>query len=225
MDSELIEYIEDDIIDYFNINDKVDIIKTYANDETIYTTYIKDVYDDKFVIDYLSKNGERIPLREEAEVRIALYSKDGVFEASTITSQIIRDGKTGVVVYIPEWLEKTQRRAFMRWQTMFPVTLYNMNGNLVIEKMETSSFDISGAGLALKTKEAPFKNWSSIVAEFEFEDLKIKTPVKFVQAHYILSEQQYKVGLQFYQFDSQQTNDLHKAIIKQQLDYRRKGII
>jgi len=218
------EIIKDNIAKFFQIGQKLTIKRTYLNDPEAYPSYVKDLYKEYMFIDFPTKEGLSVAIHPEKEIEIISINQDGIYTGTALVTEVVKDHIGGIWITFPDFLEKIQRKEFYRIEAKFPVKLMYIRNGSVVEEINLESFNISGGGISVISKDPIMKN-EIIKLQFDFNGLKITSKVKFVHAWYESDRKRYVTGFMFTEIDKSTIDQIHKRVIQVQIEMRRKGLI
>ena len=223
------EIIDEDIQSYFILNQNLNVNRVDVDDE-YYFSYVKDVEDDCFLIDHLSKNGITLKIRPNESLGIVVVKKEALLLCESVVLRIETGRISGLWVQYPEMLKKVQRRESLRWEITFPVEVF-----LTIEGQEKQytceSFNVSPEGIAFVTKFPIQINLvKKIRIQFKFLNRNIDSCARIVHSSFNLSKNIHITGCALLDINKATSEEIYKFIVQKQLELRRlelkkKGLI
>ncbi|MDD3014054.1 MAG: PilZ domain-containing protein [Candidatus Gastranaerophilales bacterium] len=220
------DIIDNEIEEYFQIGQKLSIIRLFTDeeDDENYPSYVKDIDDNAIFIDLPTKLGIRVPVHVEDILEITVLTNACAFSGKVVVLDIQTGDIDGLWASMPEMLEKIQRRDFKRWEMKFPLKICVMSENRVVEEINGESFDISGTGISISSKYTVPHNKDYRI-KFQYKDINADLKANFIHLHYDTVKKNYVLGFEFIDIDRHITDKIHKLGILFELDLRRKGLI
>lgn len=218
------ENLEFDISDIIKLQQKINIKRTYLEDEVSYASYIKDIAEDYIMIEFPTSGRTAVPLKPESEVELTVITPEAIWVGPSFVAETVKGLSGGVWISIPEYFEKIQRRDFLRIKEEFFVKLSYIKSEGKTEDLELKCANISAGGISVYSKKPLEKNLPMVV-EFEYEGFRVSSRVKYIHTQYEIVEKMYLSGLKFLEVDLKTVNMLHKIICKRQIEYRKKGLL
>lgn len=216
------DIIEDpiEINHQFPIGQKLNIMKLDAEDEASYPSYVKDLgEEDTLFIDTPSTGSYKPTIKPSELIEIYIITKDCVWAGECEVLKVESGHISGLWVTYPETLKKIQRREFLRWEFDFPVQVHT-DGTAT--KAECAN--LSGGGIAVISKQ-PLQIDPETKVKFKRDDIDADLEVSYVHIQYDHIFKHYITGLRFKKIDQQLINKIQKAIFRDQIEMRRKGLI
>lgn len=218
------EVVDSSIEDYFPINQKLSIKRTYYEDPENYPSYVKDFNHDYIFIEKPTKGGFSVSMERNAEIEVSVITNECVWSGPSTVIQVVSDSLGGVWITYPDYLEKVQRREFIRLAYDVRIKVCYMGGESVLRELLLPSANISAGGVAVRSKDKIARD-KEIKVFFTINDIEIETRAKFIHAQYDIFEKEYVTGLEFLDVNTLTANKIHKAITQIQIEMRRKGLI
>jgi len=218
------EYIESGIKKLFALNQKLNVRRNEPEETVYYASYVKDLDEDYVFIEKPRKGGLSAVLLPNEEIELAIICDDGILSGYSTVVSVSREQISGIWVTYPDFLQKIQRREFIREAISIPVKLSQIREDGSEQEIEAESANLSGSGIAILTR-VKLTEHGKFKIKFEFKDILIETMVKYVHTQYDLVKKKYLTGLQFMDIDRNTSAKIHKGIIDYQIELRKKDLI
>lgn len=228
MDKTKTEIIKQNIKDHFQLGQKISIKRTFANDNESYPSYVKDFNEKNILIEILTKAGTAIPVYTDKEIELASINKEGIWSGRSQVISIENTAISGIWIKTPEYLEKVQRREYMRWDMTFPVKVFVFDNEEDLrepnEIIEVKVNNISGGGIAVLTKEELPRN-KVLYINIQHNGIFLCCKIKYIHEQFDTATKNFITGYQFLEIDRKLVDKIHKVGLNNQLELRRKGLI
>jgi c-di-GMP-binding flagellar brake protein YcgR len=216
--------MEFDVSGVIKLQQKVNVKRIYLEDESNYASYIKDFDDEYILIERPVAGNVSVNLKLDEEIELTIITTDGIWVGYSTIIESKRGASGGFLITMPEYLEKIQRRDFLRIKENFSVKFMYLHGDQIVEEKTLKCANISGGGIAMYSKH-PIENTGIMAVDFEYENLMIYTKVKYIHSCYDAIEKFYTTGFQFLDVEKKISDIIHKVVMKNQIKYHKKGLL
>lgn len=238
----------------FKVWEKVEIIAGDDNQAGHYLARIQDFINGGIIITEPEFIQGHTLLHENAEVRVLVTREDAVYQFRSSIKRIFSQSKKQYLLTPPHYLERVQRRLFVRvqlsrpmsWARIVPVAEWQLLDDRA-RWQSTATIDLSGGGVLFKVKEEMEHHTRLLIRPSWFTDLGLPETVAalsqrcfrnkadlFCGAAFVLADQLHRfftpeelAGLPrcISSFDTNAQNTLVNYIFKTQVALRRKGLL
>ncbi len=218
------EIIRTDIDSYFPMGRKLSVRR--GNSSEYYPSYVKDINSGVLLIDSLVSNGIQMSLPPRSVLHIGSVTKEGLWTGECSVQSIAKGSISGLWVTLPEYLDRLQRREFLRMDFSFEVKLrvMQLNGLEVASESTVKCANLGGGGIAVTTKNKIVAS-KKLRVLFSAAGLKVESEVKHIHVQYDAEHKTFLTGFKFIGLENSEINKIHKIVHKKQIDMRRRGLI
>jgi len=229
--------------------EKIDIYTSIEPHAGMYSARIEDFVEEGLLITQPELISGETLLRDNCEIILHITKTDAIYQFSSVIHKQKNNGQDKYYLSQPVFLSRIQRREFARvvYSTPVEYTMFNESYSKKQEWYRSYSWDISGSGILLETKDF-VKQDSILLLKIElFEELGINLPV-LARSHRTLLDNQtrlsgvalissseiknYQTKYPFQQvdgllenFNAQAQEKLVSFVFNQQIEQRKKGLL
>ncbi len=229
--------------------EKIELFTSLDPNAGLYVARIEDFVDDGMIITQPELIKGDILLRDNCEIILDITKTDAIYRFHSVIQKQNNNGRPKYFLSKPSFIKRIQRRDFARvvYSTSVEYTLFNEQYNNKQKWYKSYSWDISGNGILIETKDFVKQNSLVLLKIKLFEELGINLPV-LGRTHRVLLdnnirlsgigiitssemqgfEKKYplnKVEKLVYNFDNIAQEKLIKFIFNEQIDQRKKGLL
>ncbi len=218
------ELIKTDVESYFPMGRKLSVRRGSSSE--YYPSYVKDINNEMLLIDTLISNGIQMSLPPRSVLQVGSVTKEGLWTGECTVHSIAKGSISGLWITLPGYLERLQRREFLRMDFNFEVKLrvMQLNGLEVASESTAKCANLSGGGIAVITKHKITAS-KKLRVLFSAAGLKVESEIKPVHVQYDAEQKTFLTGFKFIDLETSEINKIHKIVHKKQIDMRRRGLI
>ena len=216
---------------FFEEGQRVLLFRRYMDDETQYETSVIACDSEKVFLSLIHDgDGDVLPIEDGAIVSLLLINESGLWGADVPVLSVF-DGteNDGILVAIPDVLNKVQRRDYVRMDFAFPLEFQILYRNTIFKKFKLKCYNMSANGIAVMTVtniEISEKYEYKVI--FEYKDIKVDNHVKPIYIHEVNLENSapfYIMGCKFLDLSLTNTDKIYAMINNELVKARKKGVM
>lgn len=216
---------------FFEEEQRVSLFRSYMNDEQQYETSVIACDNEKVFLSLIrDDDGDVISIEEGSVIKLLLINKSGIWGAeATVLGVFEGTDNDGILVSLPEVMNKVQRREYVRLDFAFPLEFQILYRNTLFKKFKLKCYNMSANGIAVMTVsniEISEKYEYKVV--FEYKDIKVDNHVKPVYIHEVNLENSapfYVMGCKFLDLSLTNTDKIYAMINTEMVKARKKGVM
>ncbi len=159
--------------------EKLEILTAQDTNAGLYLARIEDFVDNGLVVTQPELIKGDILLRDNCEVTLQITKSDAIYQFQSTIQKRNVNGRWQYFLSEPKFLKRIQRRNFSRliYSTAVEYTPFNAIYKSNQEWSRSFSWDISGNGILIETKDFVKQNSFLLMKIQLFDELNIKVPV------------------------------------------------
>lgn len=229
--------------------EKVEILTSSDTNAGLYVARIEDFVEDGLIITQPELIKGEVLLRDNCEIILHITKTDAVYRFQSVIHKQNKNGREQYFLTKPIFIKRIQRREFARvvYSTPVEYTLFNEQYEVNQKWYRSYSWDISGNGILIETKDF-VKQESLLLLRIQlFDELNINLPV-LGRSHRVLMYNNtrlsgiglilsseifgfkkkypiHKVDKLVENFDTSSQEKLIAFVFNQQIEQRKKGLL
>lgn len=216
---------------FFEEGQRVSLFRNYMNDEKQYETSVIACDNEKVFLSLIyDSDGDVLPIEDGGAVGLLLINKSGIWGAEVPVLGVFEGTENdGILVSLPEVLNKVQRREYVRLDFAFPLEFQILYRNTLFKKFKLKCYNMSANGIAVMTVsniEISEKYEYKVV--FEYKGIKVDNHVKPIYIHEVNLENSapfYVMGCKFLDLSIANTDKIYAMINAELVKARKKGVM
>lgn len=215
------------------INDKQEIRKSFTHNlplivkidnqtQDFFASVLNPTDDYLLITPIISPDAFHVEVPEGERIEIAIKHEDMLWSGFAIVVEIVRGDFQGIWLTYPKFLQKVQRRNFLRLKFTFPVSLKIYERGSKISEYKGYCQDLSGSGISVMIDSVlHLKEGQFAIISFEYKTLSVDC--KVAPVYHVRKSGLVKTGFRFVDINREFSDNIHKFVIKEQIQRKKEG--
>lgn len=217
------------------INDKQEIKKGFAHNlpliikidnqtQDFFASVLNPTQDYLLITPIISSDALQVEIPEGERIEVALKYEGMLWSGFSIIVEVIKGDFEGIWLTYPNFLQKVQRRNFLRLKFTFPISIKVYEKGEKICEYKGFCQDLSGSGISVML-DTPLRLQDEQFAIMSFVYKSLTVDCKVAPVYHIRKGRMVKMGFRFVDIDREFSENIHKFIIKEQIKRKREGFL
>ncbi|HEX3033121.1 MAG TPA: PilZ domain-containing protein [Bacillota bacterium] len=221
--------------DNFNLVFEHEIELTFADrDNEVYRARVDSVTDTSIVICTPSYQNKPLALAAETGVKVIYVDQLAIYSFTSVIKSVYGSPQDKFTIAIPENIDRTQRRNFVRVDVSLQMTFFTQNEDQIsFETFNTKTRDLSGGGLRFDFDERlPLETTLDVLIDLPATGCvpaygKVSVVGKVVRCLPIGSpaRRKYSIGVEFVVVEKQDREAIIRYLFEHQRQLRKQGLL
>jgi c-di-GMP-binding flagellar brake protein YcgR len=202
----------------------IDLVVLEGEYQGKYRSRIEEVGNKILTVGVPFVQGEIVPLREGTKVLITFWDDLSAYEFEGEIMQRIAVPVPLLVLKLPDFITKVQRRNYVRVPATYPITYRSVDEAGLSDLYRGTMIDLSGGGMRFLTKEG-LENHSLLYVHLELPTALIQTPARICRVEKTDDVQRYCVTVEFSDLSERERDQIIRCVFEIQRVMRKKGLV
>ena len=189
-----------------------------------YKTRIEDIGDKILAIGAPFERGEVVSLREGTKVKLTYWDETAAYSFEGKVLRRIAVPVPTLVVELPNYVTKVQRRSFVRVPALYPVTFQSVTKEGLSDLHQATMLDLSGGGMRFLTEER-VESKALLFTHLTLPNGDLQTPVRVCRVNKVEDGKRYMVAVEFRDLQERARDRIIICASEMQRAMRKKGLV